>query len=313
MRLILLLAAVTPLSQSYKIRRTNCDIEDGSSTMYCTCGGIGDPFAIILNKGPNPNMGLPFYGTRFGHNFGLQIKQALVDRNRTLGSGSPVLTKVVYHNCTNFPFRLKLDFEEFIWDPKTQVDLRSISEIEIRSVHSVNLYLFQDLYWGNLTVSFTDIHNTSVFNNNKKAGVLIHGNLQYCRDPCQEEDKEKDDKDCTICQAYSSLTLNFDRVDDVLLSGLISTAEKRGHGFINAQNVKTFRVIGGEYSGVTADIDADSCLAFQNVTECDGVLESGSGVEVTSNVGGVVVGAVAVIAVFLIVLGALLATKPKPI
>ena len=41
--------------------------------------------------------------------------------------------------------------------------------------------------------------------------------------------------------------------------------------------------------------------------------EFGSGVEVTSNVGGVVVGAIAVIAVFLIVLGALLATKPKPI
>ena len=32
------------------------------------------------------------------------------------------------------------------------------------------------------------------------------------------------------------------------------------------------RVIGGEYSGVTADIDADFCLAFQNITDCAGVL-----------------------------------------
>ena len=30
------------------------------------------------------------------------------DSLRTLGSGSPVLTKVVYHNCTNFPFRFFL-------------------------------------------------------------------------------------------------------------------------------------------------------------------------------------------------------------
>ena len=44
---------------------------------------------------------------RFGHNFGLQIKQALLDRNRT-SADSPPLTKVVYRDCHDYPFR-------FVW------------------------------------------------------------------------------------------------------------------------------------------------------------------------------------------------------
>ena len=49
----LLLALVTATS-SYKIRRSECWVEEGegeaSTTMVCTCGGIGDPYSIIMNK-----------------------------------------------------------------------------------------------------------------------------------------------------------------------------------------------------------------------------------------------------------------------
>ena len=35
----------------YKIRRSDCWINDTMEyRMHCTCGGIGDPFSIILNK-----------------------------------------------------------------------------------------------------------------------------------------------------------------------------------------------------------------------------------------------------------------------
>ena len=34
---------------AYKIRRTDCSMADTTS-MVCTCGGIGDPYSIIMNK-----------------------------------------------------------------------------------------------------------------------------------------------------------------------------------------------------------------------------------------------------------------------
>ena len=39
------------LGVGYKIRRSDCWINDTMEyMMHCTCGGIGDPFSIILNK-----------------------------------------------------------------------------------------------------------------------------------------------------------------------------------------------------------------------------------------------------------------------
>ena len=34
---------------AYKIRRTDCSMAD-TTAMVCTCGGIGDPYSIIMNK-----------------------------------------------------------------------------------------------------------------------------------------------------------------------------------------------------------------------------------------------------------------------
>ena len=47
----LLLMCTVRLGLGYKIRRSDCWINDTMDyMMHCTCGGIGDPFSIILNK-----------------------------------------------------------------------------------------------------------------------------------------------------------------------------------------------------------------------------------------------------------------------
>ena len=46
-----LLLSMVRLGTGYKIRRSDCWINDTMEyMMHCTCGGIGDPFSIILNK-----------------------------------------------------------------------------------------------------------------------------------------------------------------------------------------------------------------------------------------------------------------------
>ena len=47
----LLLMCIVRLGLGYKIRRSDCWMNDTMDyMMHCTCGGIGDPFSIILNK-----------------------------------------------------------------------------------------------------------------------------------------------------------------------------------------------------------------------------------------------------------------------
>ncbi len=42
---------------------------------------------------------------RYGHNFALQIKQALLERNLTSEFNSSHVTRLRYHNCTDHPLR----------------------------------------------------------------------------------------------------------------------------------------------------------------------------------------------------------------
>ena len=47
MLVLVLLSAV----EGYKIRRTDCSLAgEESEVMTCTCGGLGDPYSIIMNK-----------------------------------------------------------------------------------------------------------------------------------------------------------------------------------------------------------------------------------------------------------------------
>ena len=48
-------ALMASVTVGYKIRRSDCfmaEARDGeeSTEMHCTCGGIGDPYSIIMNK-----------------------------------------------------------------------------------------------------------------------------------------------------------------------------------------------------------------------------------------------------------------------
>ena len=115
-----------------------------SSVMLCTCGGIGDPYSIIMNKvtnsssklrrvwfsktrgsthvflfstratvfcnqGPKPELGVPWYGTRYGHNIAEQVKQHMIQLNVSR------VTELHYTNCTGAAsaLRIKIDFEDF--------------------------------------------------------------------------------------------------------------------------------------------------------------------------------------------------------
>ena len=69
-------------------------------------------------QGPKPDLGLAWYGTRYGHNLAEQVKQHMIDLNIS----SPV-TSLHYHNCTgNYAaLRVKVDFDDFPMDPYFKV------------------------------------------------------------------------------------------------------------------------------------------------------------------------------------------------
>ena len=113
-----MLVAMVTVTSGYKIRRSECVMdEEDDNTMLCTCGGIGDPYSIIMNKGPKPELGVPWYGTRYGHNIAEQIKQHMIDLNITR------VTRLHYTNCTGYysALRVKIDFEDFPMDTYFQV------------------------------------------------------------------------------------------------------------------------------------------------------------------------------------------------
>ena len=49
--MFLLALLILPGVESYKIRRTECRLEgEEMEEMLCTCGGLGDPYSIVMNK-----------------------------------------------------------------------------------------------------------------------------------------------------------------------------------------------------------------------------------------------------------------------
>ena len=134
----LVIGLIIPRLNCYKIKRTDCVLDDiDEQKMVCTCGGIGDPFSIILNKvsaenclvltqllyiqGPKPELGVPYYGTRFGHNLAEQVKQKMVDLNIS------IVTEVLYHNCEDEALKVKIDFEELSSVSSSEISLTNIS------------------------------------------------------------------------------------------------------------------------------------------------------------------------------------------
>jgi len=305
-----LLALRLSLIHGYKIKRSDCHPRNGSETVVeCTCGGIGDPFSIILNKGPKPELGVPYYGTRFGHNLAHQLKQTILDYNLT------GVTELHYADCPNEPLRAKIDFTEFSWDPFFKMDITNLSFVSFKNIHSVNLYIKNSLSWGNMTVKFENINGINDFGYRQNGSVIIYGHVEYCDNPCSRQPPSKareEDKTCNDCDVNSSLFLNFSNVDSVLFQDLILTPEKTyGHSYIEAFGVTDFSVEGGRYHGITVDVEAGHCFGWKEETNCTAMFLVGGVLEEDEGVAGVVIGAIAIILVFIAVVGAIAASRLK--
>lgn len=300
-----------PYAESYKIRRSDCMINDTrDSVMHCTCSGVGDPFSIILNKGPKPELGVPYYGTRFGHNLAQQIKQAMVDNNITR------VTTVYYEDCPDYPLRVKIDFKDFPLDSYFQKDLTDVSTIVFTRLHSVNLYLRNDLSWGNLTIRFHNIREINDFGYGKNGSVIIYGQVEYCDNPCDKiqptAGEIREEKTCNDCDTESTLALTFQSVESVLFQDLILTPQNfHGHCSVQADQVGSFSVEGGRYGDVNIDVQADRCFGWKEETNCTSMFVLGGVLEEQEGVAGVVIGAVAIILVFIAVVGAVAGSRLK--
>ena len=71
--IVFVTAVIVSVTMGYKIRRSDCfmaEARDGeeSSEMQCTCGGIGDPYSIIMNKVKGPCVLVPGTFTRMLRN-----------------------------------------------------------------------------------------------------------------------------------------------------------------------------------------------------------------------------------------------------
>ena len=78
-------------------------------------------------QGPKPELGVPWYGTRYGHNLAEQVKQHMIDLNIS------TVTSLHYTNCTDqyAALRVKIDFDDFPMDSYIKVDISD----PIRVVH----------------------------------------------------------------------------------------------------------------------------------------------------------------------------------
>jgi len=303
--------------EAYKIKRTDCRQNDSLPfVLHCTCGGIGDPFSIILNKGPKPELGVPYYGTRFGHNLVHQIKQKMVDLNITK------VTHVYYEECSDHALRIKIDFDEFSLDPIFQKDLTSLEEISFLNVHSVALYLKSSLDWGNVTIRFENILTSHDFGYGKTGSVVAFGGVEYCYKPCilapttpagEEDDKNR----CNECDPDSTLSLQFKNMESVLLKDLNLSPlgpGMYGHCSIDAEEVGRVSVEGGDYMGVKANLarPEEGCWGWQERVNCTQVLAVGGvSLEEGSSIAGAICGAVGAVLLLLAVVAVVAGARIK--
>jgi len=313
--LVVMLVNFLYMSQSYKIPRTECDMDQDSVTMRCTCGSKSDPYATVLNKGPNKDLGLIYYGTRYGHNLAWIIKQKMVDLNMTS------VDTVIYENCTK-PVSIKMDLGYFPKNEKDwpntdvyQVELTEVKEIVFSNMHSVSLYLRGSMSWGNLTLRFENIQNVTDFYG-KKGSVVVYGEISYCEDPCSlVPANQTEEVRCNDCDTNSTLSLYFNSVDTVTLyrADLASYSDENeyGHGKIASTNVNKLQVIGGYYDRVdTSSVTALSCFNSPELhaTNCSSFLFQQELIDPPDMV-PIFIGVATIAIAFLAVVGALAGSK----
>ena len=73
---------------------------------------------------------------------------------------------------------------------------------------------------------------------------------------------------------------------------------------MEARNVKTFRVEGGKYEGVNTSIEAVECFGWEEKVNCTDMFDIGAIILEEEGVTGLVIAAVAIVLVFIAVVGA---------
>ena len=126
------------------------------------------------SQGPKPELGLAWYGTRYGHNLAEQVKQHMIDLNVSS------VTSLHYHNCTQDQYaalRVKIDFEDFPLDSYFERDITDLKEITFSNIQSVHLYINSALDWGNFTIRFDNILEKNDFGYGREGSVVVYGEV----------------------------------------------------------------------------------------------------------------------------------------
>ena len=191
----------------------------------------------------------------------------------------------------------------FVFHANLQRNLTALQRITFSNLTSVNLYLNSALDWGNLTISFQNIHQETDFGYGREGSVVVHGEVDHCADPCMLGDSDS----CNNCDPASTLTLEFDSLETVMLDGLVlAPGARRGqHGasLLRLSNVSQLLVSGGRYTGLQTQLGVGRCEAWGEAANCSEVLGLGGVELVEEGVPGLVIAALAVVFVFIAVVG----------
>ena len=176
-------------------------------------------------------------------------------------------------------------------------------EITFSNIHSVHMYLNSALEWGNFTIKFDNILENNDFGYGREGSVVVYGDVEFCYNPCNGSEREN----CNQCDPSSSLALEFDSLERVMLDDLsLSSGARRGqHGAssLKMRSVSSLLVSGGQYEGTHLDIQVGECEAWGEPVNCTDVFRLGGVNNIDEGVSGLLIAALAVVFVFIAVVG----------
>ena len=127
--------------------------------------------------------------------------------------------------------------------------------------------------------------------------------MEFCSNPCNGLERDN----CNDCDPHSSLALEFDSLERVMLDDLrLSSGAKKGQqgkSSIVMRNVSSLLVSGGQYQGVEVDLEVEECEAWEDPVNCTDVFRLGGFRNIDEGVSGLLIAALAVVFVFISVVG----------
>ena len=125
--------------------------------------------------------------------------------------------------------------------------------------------------------------------------------MEFCYNPCNGSEREN----CNQCDPSSSLALEFLSLERVMLDDLSLAAGRGQHGHcsVRMRNVSSLLVSGGQYEDLLTDLQVEECEAWGEQVNCSDVFLLGAARTVEQGLSGLIVSALAVIFVFVAVVG----------